>query len=412
MKKTAKKLIKRTLIYLVVLTSIPYFYLVWQAKGGVDTFLATHNLQGDFNYDWLWVDLDGYISLSNVSFYQQDYDPIFEAELLSIKLPSVFDFINSKEKVVYKEFPTNISVSLLDAKTIKTPELLQLFGVNHIPAMLPLFFPNQCREVLYNELPNLQFSLSTNFSIYRTADDVVVDFDFSNSELTNATGQFRVNNFSDINSDASFISDLSLKFSEVYLVQQNTQKCLQSNPLERKEFIQSVAENIEKTSKDYRLLVNKDSANIIGEFIFAPQKVELVFDLQEGKTFSQIDLKPYHQLQQKLGLKISLNEKPVGDLFKAFNYIAPSVSQDNQQKPTSKVVEKNDNWISVNVGEIRKYLGAKVRITLYEGQPAEGYIERVTTRQLELRQLKYKGESILPYAMKDIKSIFLLVKEK
>ena len=54
----------------------------------------------------------------------------------------------------------------------------------------------------------------------------------------------------------------------------------------------------------------------------------------------------------------------------------------------------------------------KVRITLYEGQPAEGYIERVTTRQLELRQLKYKGESILPYAMKDIKSIFLLVKEK
>ena len=411
MKKTAKKLIKRTLIYLIVLTSIPYFYLVWQAKGGVDTFLATHNLHGDFNYDWLWVDLDGYISLSNVSFYQQDYDPIFEAEILSIKLPSAFDYINSKEKVVYKEFPTNIEVSLLDAKTIKTPELLQLFGVNHIPTLLPLLFPNQCREVLYNELPNLQFDISTKFSIYRTADDVVVDFDFRNNELANAIGQFRVNNFSEVNSDASFISDLSLKFSEVYLIQQNTQKCLQSSPLERNKFIQSVADNIIKTSKDYQLLVNENSAKVIGEFIFAPQTVELIFNLQEGKTFSQTDFKPYHQLQQKLGLKIMLNEQPVGELFEAYNYITPPVAKDNQQ-PTNKAVKKDDNWISVNVGEIRKYLGAKVRVELYEGQPAEGYIERVNARQLELRQLKYKGESILPYSMNDIKSIFLLVKEK
>jgi hypothetical protein len=386
--------------------------LVWQAKSGVDTFLVTHNTGGELNYEWLWVDLDGVIFLSDVSFFQQGYDPVFEAEGIEIKLPSVFDYLNSHEKVLYNEFPSAIELTVVNGRTIRSKDLLKLFNVQYEPEIVSLVFPSECRGVLYNELPSLQFDLNSQFKIFRTADDVLVDFEVKNPEFANLLGSFKINNFSDASNNSNFISDLKLRFSEIYLIQQNTQKCLQSNPAEREDFIAMVSASLEETSKQFKLVSNAESTKVIGEFIFAPQSLELEFNLEEGKTFGQIEFEPYHQLQQKLGLVVLLNGKSAGTLFEAFDYINPPQEQVRVGQTNEVVSEEVDRWLKVNTRALRKHLGAKVRISFYSGQPAEGYLESVTPNRLELRQLKYKGETLLPYPLSDIKSVFLINIEK
>lgn len=410
-----KKLLLHTLLYLFVILLIPYSYFTWQAKRGLDAFLVLHPFEGDFEYQWLWIDLDGKISLEDITFYQDLNEAVFTAEKIEIQLTSPFDILNAEDKITHREYPTNIIVNLVNGQTTQTAKLVSLFGVNYQPEFSEYFYPDQCIDAIDKELPFINFDISSLFNIYRTADESLVNFSFKSEEFTNLTGKFKINNFSSLEDNASFMSDLTLDFTELLWIQQNTQKCLQSLNLEGLKFDQLFSQFIEQSAKQNSLLLADNIAESYASFIFLPQRIGLEFNLQEGKTFSQISLLPIYDYQDKTGITIQLNDTQLPSVFQAFDYIS-AVDGKPENKGDGAVVEESqeiqevqkDIYINLNSRALTPHLGAKVEIRLYNGKTIVGYLEMANNRSIKISQLKYKGKTILPFAFKDIKSVLLL----
>jgi len=407
-----KKILLHSLLYLFVILLIPYSYFVWQAKKSVDAFLILHPINGDFEYQWLWIDLEGKISLEDISFYQETNEPVFTAEKIEIQLPSPFDILNTEDHITHREYPTNIIVNLVKGQTTQTAKLAALFGVNYQPEILEYFYPAQCVDVIDKELPFINFELSALFDIHRTADDSLVNFSFKSKEFINLTGKFIINNFSKVEDNATFLSDLTLEFSDLLWMQQNTQKCLQALNQEDLKFDQLFSQFINRSAKQNGLMLADNVADSFVNFIFVPQKIRLDFDLQEGKTFSQLSLLPVHEYLEKTGLSIQLNDKTLASIFQAFDYISSAkekTEKKNDAAASEKTPEtKKDIYLSLNSRALTPYLNAKIKIRLYNGQTIIGYLERANNRSIKISQLKYKGKTVLPFAFKDIKSILLL----
>ena len=128
-----KKLLSHILLYLIVILLIPYSYFTWQAKKGLDAFLVLHPVDGDFEYQWLWIDLEGKISLMDISFYQDSSEPVFTAEKIEIQLPSPFDILDVEDQITHGEYPANILVDLVNGQSTQTAKLFALFGVDYQP---------------------------------------------------------------------------------------------------------------------------------------------------------------------------------------------------------------------------------------------------------------------------------------
>ena len=407
--KSIKKLIGRALLYLFIILLLPYLYFLSQAKQTIDTFLALHPLDGEFQYQWFWVELDGTISLQNIQFFQDSSDPIFIAERIEVVPTSLFDLLNIEEHLIYKEYPTKVLVNVINGGTKQGDKLFALFNVNYQPEYLSYFYPEKCLSALDVELPFLSFNLNTEFIIHRTSDESLISFDFTSKELAKAIGSFKLNNFSEQGEGGNFVSDLSLTFSDMLWLQQNTQKCLKALNLERSEFNSLYTKFINTTAKENNLLLSDGTAKTYVDFIFVPQKIKLSFNLQEDKTFSQIPFFPIYEYQQQVGLSIDLNDDHLPSIFQAYDYI--STFEENQPSNTtkqSKTEKPTSNLIALNRRSLKPYLGSKIEILLYNKKKVVGYIEEANYQSIKIYQLEHKGKTILPFLYKDIKSITLL----
>ncbi len=408
-----KKLAIRSFLYLIVILSIPYLYFVWQAKQAVDTFLIIHPTEVEFQYEWLWVNLDGKITLQDISFYTDSDEPLITAKEIEIIPSSLFDLLNSEEHMIYKEFPPNITIKLIGAETAQAEKLFALFDVNYTPAVLDYFYPKQCVAVLDLELPYLHFDVTSQFEIHQTADENDVRFKFESTEFANFTGSFKLNNFTEQGEDIGYLSDLSLSFSELSWLQQNTQKCLQTVALDRAQFSQLYTQFFLELAKENNLLLTGSAIQNYVDFIFVPQTVRLGFNLQDGLTFDRVSLDPIYEYQDKSGLSINLNGTQLAPVFQAFDYISAAEEKKVEQK--TEEIEKTKpktTHLSLNKRALTPYLGAKIEITLYNKKVVIGYLETANNRSIKISQLKYKGKTILPFAFKDIKSIVVLRTEK
>lgn len=406
-----KKLLSHTFLYLFIILLIPYSYFTWQAKKGLDAFLILNPIDGDFGYKWLWIDLNGKVSLEDIVFYQDINEPIFTASRIEIQLSSPFDMLNAEDHITHGEYPTDIIVNLIEGQTTQTARVFSLFGVDYQPELMNYFYPEQCIEAIDRELPFLHFNISSLFEINRTADEGLVSFSFNSEEFTSLIGKFKINNFSQSGDNASFISDLALNFSELLWVQQNTQKCLQVVNLEGLKFDQLFTPFIEQSAKQNNLLLANEVAESYVSFVFVPQKIHLEFNLQEGKTFSQISLLPIYDYQEKTGLVIQLNDKKLTTIFQAYDYISAVEEKPidkNMDRPIKTKEPKKDIYLNLNRRALTPYLGAKIEVLLFNTKTIVGYLEMANNRSIKISQLKYKGKTILPFAMKDIKSIRLL----
>lgn len=405
-----KKLLKKTILYILILLLIPYLYFIWQAKQGVDAFIITHPTGGEFQYQWIWIDLNSHIVLSDVSFHQDSKDPIFTAQKIEIIPTSIFDLIGAEEHIIYKEYPPEIKINLVGGVSGKADELFALFNVNYKPELLGYLYPQECLTEINKQLPYLSFDLTSQFIIQRTADESSIDFSFSSREFANIKGEFKINNFSEDSTDGSYISGLSISFTDLTWIQQNTQKCLSIINLDKESFSENFSAQLVKTAKDNRLLIDTNTTLLYANFIYLPQKIHLNFNLEDGKTFSQISSAPLYQFQKELGLTIDLNEKNIGNLFQLDETVYEIDVKSTAENPNKEIhVKKKNTYLRVNRSNLRKHLGSKIQINLYNGKEIIGYIEKVNSQSIKIRQLKFKGESILPFAYRDIKSILLLL---
>jgi len=407
-----KKLLTRTFLYLFIILLLPYAFFTWQAKQGVDTFLILHPFDGDFSYQWLWIDLEGNISLQDIAFYQDSNDPIFTAKKIVIQLTSPFDLLDAKNHITHQEYPLHIVINLIDGQTNQTGKVFSMFGVDYQPDHLNYFYPKQCLEAIDKELPFLHFDLSSSFEISRTADVSLVNFSFNSQEFANFTGKFTLNNFTGQESNSVFLSGLRLDFSDLVWIQHNTQKCLQVLNLNRQKFDLLFAQFVKESASDNHLLLANDVTDAFIDFVFIPQKIHLEFNLQEGKTFSQIPVLPIYEYLEITGLSIKLNDRNLPSIFQAYDYISAA-----QQDAAGKTIENPylverlpvvDIHLKLNRRALMPYLGAKIEIQLYNNKVIVGYLEMANNQSIKISQLKYKGKTILPFAFKDIKSILLL----
>jgi len=407
--KSIKKLLGRSVLYLLIILLLPYLYFLSQAKQAVDTFLVLHPVDGKFQYQWLWVKLDGTISLQNIQFFQDSNDPIFTAKSLEIIPSNLFDLLNIKEHLIYKEFPSQLFVNVNNGESKQSAKLLSLFSINYKPEYLNYFYPEKCINNIDRELPLLHFDISSEFAIHRTADDSFINFTFKSKQLAKVMGAFKLNNFSEQNESSGFISDLTIKFSDLSWLQQNTQKCLKTFNLEESEFYNTYSYFLDKMAKKSNLLLSDGAAESYIDFIFVPQTIELKFDIKEGLTFSQVPLLPIYEYQEKVGLNILLNDKLAPPFFKAYNYISAEETIEQQQanKPNQREKPKM-SFISLNRRALKPYLGSKIEIRLHNKKRVVGYIEKVDYQAIKIYQLEHKGKTTLPFLFEDIKSIVLI----
>jgi len=406
--KTLKKILARSVIYLVILLSLPYLYFVWQAKQGVDAFIVTFPLGGSLEYEWLLIDLDGNISLYDVALYQQSNQPLFEAQSIEINYSSIFELIGIQERILYREFPARISVNIKQASSSQVKELAALLGVNYKPELFTYLYPQECHHLVEKDLPLINFDLKVLFDNQQTADISKVRFGFNSIELAELEGSFKINNFTQIGVEGGFISDLSIKAKKLAWIQQNTQKCLADYKLSQSEFRALLKPQIDKLAKNNQYLLSDLAATALADFLYVPQTMGAEFQVEEGKKFGQIAFLPIHQYQQQTGLKIKLNLVELGTIFQKYALAtAVTSSADALEQSSAAPLSKEIN-IRVSRASLLAHLGAKLKLKLLNNTEMVGYLEKVDEQNVQIRQLKYKGESVLPFALADIKSIVML----
>jgi len=411
-----KKLLSKVILYSFVLLALPYLYFLWQAKQAVDTFLLAHNFGGEIEYKWIFVGLEGQITLAQVSMSSDGRDPLFEAEYLQIYPTSIFDLVNASEHILHNEFPLEISVAINNASSVLSAKIPSYFGLNYQPEELSLFFPSVCATALQNDIPLLRFNGKSTFQIHRTADISEVSFEFESHQFANINGTLRVNNFSEATSDGSFISDLSLSFSNLTWLQQNTQRCLSDQKLNKESFTSKLSEQLILSAIDKKLVLEAGVAEAIADFLFVPQTIQTSFDIEEGKKFSQIPFKPFYELPEKLGLSLFLNDKPINVIFNQSKSAELSKELSAEEVVNKEPIDMKSRDVpiinrEIKNYELKQYLGSKLLISLKTGKKVEGYLDDVERHSLRLVQRKFKGKTTISFEFKDIKKVTLIREE-
>ncbi|MDQ7048339.1 MAG: hypothetical protein Q9M92_01895 [Enterobacterales bacterium] len=214
-----KKLLFRVFVYLVVLISLTYGYFWIQAKSAINAFLLNQPLDGNFNYSRLSLDLDGNIYLKNAIFTIEDNLEVFSVEQVKIELSSIFDLLAAEEHILYQQYPSRVSLDFKDGRSLKPEAFFKLFNLSVNPGISQWIYPENC-GVQGKLIPKaFSFNLNIDFEIHNTADINNVDFRFNSLELFELLGKFKINNFSDSNNDGNFLSDLSLSFKDLAILQ-------------------------------------------------------------------------------------------------------------------------------------------------------------------------------------------------
>jgi hypothetical protein len=413
-----KKLLGKTLLYLSVLLLIPYAYFTWQAKQGVDTFMLSHNLGDKLNYEWLLINFTGKVVLLDIKIGAPREEPIFTAERLYISTESVFDLLGARDKIIYNEYPTNLSVSLVDASTLVPEQLAQMFGVGYQKDYLDFLYPQECGYKIDKNLAPLKFNGKARFTIHRTADISEVEFKFSSLSFANFKGSLKINNYSESSSNGRFISDFSAAFSDIALLQINTQKCLATLGKDKQKFIDGVVAQLEEKATTHQLALEQGVSESVAQFMFVPQEIEIAFDIEAGKKFSQIPFDPFYQVPEKLGLSLKLNGKPLNAIFDQL--ASESLSQLQEKDSLDNTTQQNETisttkpveYRTLEKYQLKQHIGAKVALDLRNGKRVEGYVQSVEASSLILLQRKFKGKTVAPFAYKDILKITLINSEK
>ena len=403
-----KKLLFRVFVYLVVLVSLTYGYFWIQAKNALDAFLLNQPFDGDFNYSRLSLDLDGNVYLKNATFTLESGVEAFSVDQIEIELTSIFDLLSAEEHILYQEYPSRVSLSFIGGRSTQLKDFFNLFNVKVAADQARWIYPQICQQQIELIPKVFSFNLNVDFEIHNTSDINMVDFHFSSLELFDLLGKFKINNFSDANNDGNFLSDLALSFKDLAVLQKNTQRCLTAHQLDQTSFSQRVSQQFKQLEIDYGLSTMPSALLAWQNFIYIPDQIDLVFDLPSGKKYSQIPLKPIQNLQKNIGLKIFLNKKTVGNVFKAEGLpIKPRVEQTSSNLPDVRQANLTTN-LRPNKKSLKGYLGAKVVLQLKNGKSVIGYIENVGWNSLEISQRKFKGKSQLPFKYSKIRNIKLL----
>ncbi len=414
-----KKLLGKTLLYLSILLLLPYSYLVWQAKQGVDAFLLSHDFGSEIKYEWILLDHSGSIVLLEVEMGEHRQEPIFTAARVNIIPTSVFDLLGAKDAVIHNEYPAYITVEMVEGKTNTTEKLAEVLGINYQPDYLDYVYPKQCLAALQKDVKPLRFNGVANFAIQRTADVSEVSFLIKSLDLANFEGSLKVNNFSEGMTGGSFVSDFALTLSDISLLQQNTQKCLAELDMDKQRFLQSsISQQIDKASEQL-LVLEENAPNAVAKFLFVPQKIDIAFDIEEGKKFSQIPMQPIYQVPEKLGLALVLNNQPVNVIF---DQVKSEALASQEQTNTELIAVRADESVATSNKpienkvlqkyQLKQHIGAKVSLDLRNGKTVEGYVQSVNSSSLILLQRKFKGKTVAPFAFNDIKKITLINPEK
>ncbi len=409
-----KKLLGKTLLYLSILLLIPYSYLVWQAKQGVDAFLISHQLGGEVTYQWVVLDHNGQIVLLDVEMGEPRDEPILTAKRVNIVLPSVFDLLGAQESVIHNEFPANISVNLVDGSSNQPVRLADTLGIKFDFNYLDYLYPQQCIASLQKNLSPLRFAASADFAIHRTADVSEISFQAKSLDFANIKGSLKLNNYSESSSDGSFVSDFNIAFFDIALLQKNTQKCLADLQLDKDNFIQTTKAQLIDKAADHNLIFDPKVPDTVAQFMFVPQRIDLALDIEEGKKFSQIPLEPFYQFPEKLGLSFALNSEPLNVIFdQVASEAALTKKGESEQVETvtseGEVVESKpiENPVLQRY-QLRDYIGAKIALDLRNGKRVEGYIQSVNSKSVILLQRKFKGRTVAPFAFNDVRRITLI----
>lgn len=413
-----KKLLGKTLLYLSILLLLPYFYLVWQAKQGVDVFLLSHDFGAEVKYEWILLDHSGNIVLLGVEMGEHRQEPIMVAERVNILPSSVFDLLGARDAVIHNEYPTYITVEVIAGQSNVTDKLADVFGLNYQPQYLDYFYPKQCLAVIEKEVNPLRFSVTANFAIQRTTDLSEIKFKVRSLDLANIEGSLNLNNYSEGMTGGSFVSDFAITLSDISLLQKNTQKCLTELKMNKQLFIQSsISQQIEK-ALEHQLVLESEAPKALAHFLFVPQQINVAFDIEEGKTFSQIPIDPIYQIPEKLGLALVLNSQPVNVIF---DQLQSEVLVSQEQESDDLISEVDEASViatkpienpTLQKYQLKQHIGAKVSLDLRNGKTVEGYIQRVNSQSLVLLQRKFKGKTVAPFAFNDIRKITLINAEK
>jgi len=403
-----KKLLFRVFVYLVVLVSLTYGYFWIQAKSAIDAFLLNQPLDGEFHYSNLSLDLDGNVYLKNATFTLEDNLEVFSVEQIKIELSSIFDLLAAEEHILYQEYPSRVSLAFKDGRSLQPEAFFKLFNVAVNPKYTQWIYPEIC-EMQHKLIPKaFSFNLDLDFEIHNTSDLNKVNFRFNSLELFELLGKFKVNNFSETNINGSFLSDLSLSFKDLAILQKNTQRCLTSHQLDQISFSQLVSQQFSQIEKAYGLIAMPKSLAAWQKFIYIPDQLDLIFALPSGKKYSQIPFQPIEQFQNNIGLKVYLNKKIIGVVF---NPVLSQIKQIEKESTTNKSDTKALNSVpklSPNRKSLTGFLGAKVVLQLRNGKSVMGYIETIGWDRLEISQRKFKGKSLLPFSYNKIKNIKLI----
>ena len=407
-----KKLIIKTFLYLFILILIPYSYLLWNAKQGLDTFFSYHSFGGDIEYDWVLIDFNGRIYLFDTRFYSNKGTLIFNADKLQITPTSIFDLLNFRERVVYQEYPTEVKFKITNGYINKPLNAIKMLGYDYSTDFLKKFYPNSCKNQINFDLPSINFNLNGKFNIDRIADVIDVNISFSSRDFGTINPQYKINNFSDARVDGGFVSDLKIDFSDLSWVQQKISSCIFSTKNTKQGLYNDIEVSIQALAKDYSIVLDLATVKSISNFIYSPQNLSLSFDPTTDKKISEIPFIPLDEYEKLSGLSVKINDQQLTQIISG-----PLVLRIEETTTKLNLVEglspKLKQPVSLPIdSSINDYQGSKILIYLKNRTKVEGYLSEANSEHLKIYQLKHKGKSVLPYHFDEIEKILLLRENK
>lgn len=390
--------IKGLLLFAILI----YLLLSWKLKNGIDAFIESQPGNQTLEYYWLWIDWNASLYLKDVKALDENQQVMARAEIIKVQFESWNDLLSLNNLITYQRFPELMRIFVINGSTTRD---FQLF--DHLQASKLRFnkkiIPSVCREALKLSPTPFLFESSNEFRFEETAGSLIFQSHVETVGLANFSVSMQIDNLAYNDFNNAFISNFKLKANQLSWLQQSLNRCKTQAKLSDQQIVGLFSAQLKEIAKQNFFLLKSDFVDTYSAFIFSPQELTLSYDPQTGYRWQQLLNIPLHELKQKAGISLAINNKSVDKIFDTFDHLA--FTQAKKVTDQKSAPQPQNSYLPVSFSGLSSFIGTQVVLNLDNKTSVQGVIEEVRANQLLLSQFKFGGKSILPYKFSNIRTI-------
>ncbi|MET1256503.1 hypothetical protein [Aliikangiella maris] len=394
-------MISKIVRYMIFIIILAYLGILWQIRSQLNDVIAELPTPIILDYNWLWIDFNGLIQISNVKLLDQRHRHLISADKLDLKLPSFWSLFKIHEWKDYYYFPKTLKLTASNAQlnsafTQKIENyLFDSSGQNSL-------IPQPCQNLFKQVSENISFQLNSNFQFNYSNAEMLVDLSLRSDSVFNLKLNSKLSHLNISEPKYIYIGPFTLFIDQPVWIESWLSNCANTYQISRAGLATLLSERLDQSVDLYKIKFSDQMHKLLHQFFATPNSITISYHPTILKSISQIRKIPIKHILAEPDLVITLNQTTPTQYIEQLDYYRLLSAQYDKKFSNSSL---DRSFLPITVDAITSHIGANIILRLKDGRKIYGTINQFAENKIYLNQFIYQGRSILPYQIGQVESI-------